>query len=98
MQKKKGGGGFTLRLRLCLDLQQKSDCFPNSIADIPIRFLKMQISLDALAAQIVFCVSLTTTQNDNVKTGDGNAGSIHPTYRGGKHPDIYTSQSFSCAR
>ncbi len=48
---------------------------------IPIRFLQMHLSLDALAAQIgfqiVFRVTLNMTRNDNIKPGDRNARSIH---------------------
>jgi len=52
---------------------------------IPSIFLQMRLSLDALAAQIgfktVFCVTFDATQNDNVKTGDRNAGSIHTVFK-----------------
>lgn len=44
---------------------------------IPIEFLQICLSLDALDVQIrfhiVFCITLNATNNDNIKTGDRNA-------------------------
>jgi len=46
---------------------------------IPIRFLQMHLSLDVLAAQIIFRINLNATHN-NFKTCDGT-GSIHTVFK-----------------
>lgn len=50
---------------------------------IPIRVLLIRLILDTLAQigfQTAFWIILNATHNDNVKTGDGNTGSIHTLF------------------